>query len=391
MRILYLADVRFPIERANGIQTFETCWALAERGHELTLLVRPDSIAPARDPFAFYGRPAHSRMEIRRVLPVPARLRRAGYLAQALPAASSRRTEVVYTRDLGVASAILRCGGSWRAPLVYESHGFAPAVSRALPELIGNAPVASAAKLRRLHRREQLVWRRAEGYAAITELLAAELRERFGPRENLAVVPDGVRLDPGRVYDPPPVRGRPLIVYAGHLYPWKGVDVLVDALAYLPDCDARIVGGHPAEDDLDRLRERALARGLQRRITFTGLLPPAAVRRELLDANVLVLPNTETGISQRYTSPLKLFEYLAAGRPVVASDLPALREAVEHGRTAWLVRPGDPSALAAGITRVIADRTLAQDLGRAAFSEAERHTWAARAERIEAVLVAVRS
>jgi glycosyltransferase involved in cell wall biosynthesis len=386
VRILYLADVRFPIERANGIQTFETCWALAERGPDVLLLVRPDSIAPARDPFAFYGHPAHSRLEIRRVLPAPAPLRRAGYLAQALGAASSRRTDVVYTRDLGVASAILSGRPLWRPPVVYESHGFAPAVSGALPALIRNAPAPSPAKLRRLHRREHFVWGRADGYVAITELLADELRERFGQRNNLAVVPDGVRLDPDRVYDPPPARARPLVVYAGHLYPWKGVDVLVDAMAYLPDCDARIVGGHPAERDLDRVRARAVALGLDRRITFTGLLPPSAVHRELLDANVLVLPNTETSISQQYTSPLKLFEYLAAGRAIVASDLPAFREILEHGRTAWLVPPGDATALSAGISRVIGDPALAQEIGRTAFARAGRYTWARRAEQIEVLL-----
>jgi hypothetical protein len=57
VRILYLADIRFPLERANGIQSMETCHALAARGHEVTLVVRPDSHTPARDPFAFYGLP----------------------------------------------------------------------------------------------------------------------------------------------------------------------------------------------------------------------------------------------------------------------------------------------------------------------------------------------
>ena len=55
MRILYFADIRFPLERANGIQTMETCHALAERGHDVRLVVRPDTQSPARDPFEFYG------------------------------------------------------------------------------------------------------------------------------------------------------------------------------------------------------------------------------------------------------------------------------------------------------------------------------------------------
>ena len=57
MRILYLADIRFPLERANGIQSMETCHALARRGHAVTLIVRPDTHVPPRDPYAFYGVP----------------------------------------------------------------------------------------------------------------------------------------------------------------------------------------------------------------------------------------------------------------------------------------------------------------------------------------------
>ena len=57
VRILYLADIRFPLERANGIQSMETCHALAARGHDVTLVVRPDTHTPPRDPFAFYGLP----------------------------------------------------------------------------------------------------------------------------------------------------------------------------------------------------------------------------------------------------------------------------------------------------------------------------------------------
>src|SRR5436190_10332751 len=64
VRILYLADIRFPLERANGIQSMHTCHALAARGHEVTMVVRPDTQVPARDPFAFYGLPRIDRLRI---------------------------------------------------------------------------------------------------------------------------------------------------------------------------------------------------------------------------------------------------------------------------------------------------------------------------------------
>src|SRR5207249_10630338 len=81
VRILYLADIRFPLERANGIQSMETCHALAARGHEVTLVVRPDTDTPARDPFAFYGLPRTAGLHIE-VAPITgtASSRRVGYL-----------------------------------------------------------------------------------------------------------------------------------------------------------------------------------------------------------------------------------------------------------------------------------------------------------------------
>src|SRR5215212_8767402 len=81
-RILYFADIRFPLERANGIQTMETCHALAARGHRVDLIVRPDTHTPPRDPFDYYGLPRDARLRIERA-PVtgPRVAQRLGYLA----------------------------------------------------------------------------------------------------------------------------------------------------------------------------------------------------------------------------------------------------------------------------------------------------------------------
>jgi len=124
-------------------------------------------------------------------------------------------------------------------------------------------------------------------------------------------------------------------------------------------------------------------------VQFTGMVEPGAVAGYLATAHVLVLPNTATRISERYTSPLKLFEYLAAGRPIVASDLPALREVVTADVDAVLVPPGDPRALAEGIARVLRDPELAERLSAQAWSRAAAFSWTARAERIDQVLQGV--
>jgi glycosyltransferase involved in cell wall biosynthesis len=402
MRILYLADIRFPLERANGIQTIETCHALARRGHQVTLLVRPDTQQPARDPLLFYDLPPIPTLTIARVtVRGNAVLRRAQYVAAAMRRAiGAGDLDVVLTRDLGVASLLLRWPRRRRPPVVYESHGYAPVVSGLLPELLSTAPRASQRKARRLARRERHVWREAEGYVTITAALARDLQERIDILRDVHVVPDGARVDATAAFDwigptsgtgggpagVPDDRTAPLIIYAGHLYPWKGVDVLIEALALAPSLRGRIIGGHAAEPDLGRLQTRAQQLGLAGRIEFTGFQPPAAVAGSLRAADVLVLPNRATTVSARYTSPLKLFEYLAAGRPIVASDLPALREVLRDNENARLVPPDDPRALAEALLAVIRDPSGAVRLARGAFETASEYSWDHRAARLESIL-----
>jgi glycosyltransferase involved in cell wall biosynthesis len=100
---------------------------------------------------------------------------------------------------------------------------------------------------------------------------------------------------------------------------------------------------------------------------------------------VLVLPNPASAISTRFTSPLKLFEYMAAGRPIVASDLPAITEVLRHEKNALLVAPGDPAALAAAVRRLLNDRALADRLAQAALVDAGEYSWDRRGERLEAL------
>ena len=390
MRILYFADIRFPLERANGIQTMETCHALAERGHDVRLVVKGDTQSPPRDPFDFYGLPRHARLVIERAnAPAGAGLvARVGYLSFALGRAFGQaRTDILMTRDLGVASLLLGIPKTMRAPLVYESHGYAPDVARALPGMIATARPPGAMKLRRLEAREADVWRRADGYVAITRGIVAHMESLAATRSRVAVVPDGVRAAPAAS----PLPTTPLVGYAGHLYAWKGVDVLLRALTHVSDARLLIVGGHEKEPDLARLQALANELRIVNRVTFAGAVAPPAVAGYLAQAQILALPNPASAISTHFTSPLKLFEYLAAGRAIVASDLPAIREVLQDEGTALLVEAGRPEAFAAAITRLLGDRPLAEQLAHRAASHAAQFTWAKRAERLEALFGEVRA
>jgi glycosyltransferase involved in cell wall biosynthesis len=385
VRITYFADVRFPLERANGIQTMETCHALASRGHRVSLVVRPDTESPARDPFTYYGLPPEPRLIIERaVVNGPAMARRLGYLSFALGRAlGTGRTDILFTRDLGVASLLVNIPRRLRPPVAYESHGYAPDVAAALPELLATATRPSAQKLQRLARRERRVWRGAEAYVTITAALLEDMEARFGSRPRVAVVADGVRLSGVDVRPSARTLDEPVVAYAGHLYAWKGVDLLLSALALLPTARGLIIGGHPKEPDLGRVQALAATLGIANRVTFTGLVEPGRVAELLRQADILTLPNPSSAISTRFTSPLKLFEYMAAGRPIVASDLPAIREILHDGIDALLVTPGDPGAIAAAIERLRADPALGAKLAAAARTAVTDYSWDRRAARLE--------
>jgi glycosyltransferase involved in cell wall biosynthesis len=395
VRILYFADIRFPLERANGIQTMETCHALARRGHEVHLVVRPDTHAPARDPFEYYGLPPNPRLLVEYAPGGgPPFARRAGYLASAATrTVGAGHKDIVMTRDLTVASILLRLPS--RPPIVYESHGYAPEVAAALPTLVSTATPPAASKLARLARREAFVWRHADGYITITSGLASAQNARFGARARVVVVPDGARIPASgarfdgtwRPADSGP-RGpvAPCTVgYAGHLYAWKGVDVLLEAIAQVAEVHCLVAGGHEKESDLARVQALATRLGVERRVTFTGHLSPSEVPGILARADILALPNPASAISTHATSPLKLFEYMAAGKAIVASNLPAIREVLTNEATALLVTPGDPGALAAGIERLAGDPGLRETLGRAARAAVAEYSWDRRAERLEAL------
>ena len=382
MKIRYFADTRFPIERANGVQTMATCHALASRGHEVHLLVREPSDGGPRDPFAFYGWPAAPGLTIESVAALASPVgRRVQYFLAALRRSAATSADVILTRDLGVASLILRLPRWKRPPVVYESHGITATVREAMSGLLGKPALKpSTSALARLDRRDRFVWRHADAYVTITRALADELTTRYGGRERVFVVPDGVRpIDA----PPMPTAGAPTAGYAGHLYPWKGVDVFVRALALAPCVSGLIVGGHPGEADLARVTALVAELGLADRVSITGLVPPPDVATRLAAATMLVLPNPPSAISERYTSPLKLFEYLAMGRPIIASDLPAIREVLTDEQSALLAPPGDPQALATAMSRLASDARLAARLATASHALAADYTWSRRAERLE--------
>jgi glycosyltransferase involved in cell wall biosynthesis len=388
--ILIPADIRFPLERANGVQIVKTAAALAGAGAHVTLLVRQSDPRPTADILALYGLSAGGSLAVRR-LDVGHRrgafaLPRLLFLARATGAAIAalRRGAFVYTRDLQLADLLLLLRPAAR--VVYEAHAVEAILYRERGRLYGTGERPSAAKAARLARREARVFRGAAAVVTTTAGIRDSFVAESGARVRVAVIPNGCDVQTGRAFPGLAVARPPRVLYAGQLYPWKGVDLLVEAMASVPEARLVILGGLVGEPDFERVSRLVRERGLAERTEMPGTVPQAHVAGQLQDAAVIAVPFLQGGMTERHTSPLKAFEAMAAGRPIVASDLPSTREILLHEETALLVTPGDSGALAAAVRRLLEDRPLAERLARAAHASAARYSWAARAERLLALL-----
>jgi glycosyltransferase involved in cell wall biosynthesis len=383
--IMVLADIRFPLERANGVQIVKTAAALARAGSRVRLVVRRSDPRPTPEVLALFGVEPHPGLEVRRLRVLHRRgsfiLPRASFLARAAAAglAARRRGATVFTRDLQLADLLLRLPAGGRGGVVYEAHAVESTMYLERGALYGTSETADAGKGARIARREARVWERAAGFVATTAGIRDAFAERHGARRGVRVVPNGCDVPPLRAFPGLAPEKPPRVLYAGQLYPWKGVDVLVEAMAAVPGARLVIVGGIEGEADTRRIRSLVEAHGLGGRTEMPGPVPQARVADALGRAAVVVVPFLRAGMTERQTSPLKIFEAMAAGRPIVASDLPSSREVLSDGENALLVPPGDVSALAGALRRVLADDDLARRLASAAWEAAPRYSWDARA------------
>ena len=195
------------------------------------------------------------------------------------------------------------------------------------------------------------------------------------------VAPDGVDLEQARAPVSTMPHTTPWLLYLGSLHPWKGVDTLVRAMAHVKQsAELHIVGGNAAR--IKELRALADEFDVIRRVVFHGPVEPGRRFDYIHRADICLLPLTDTGLGGRYTSPLKLFEYMAAGKAIVVSDLPSMHQVLTPEQDALLVPSGEPVAFARAIERLLADADLRRRLGTAARSKAGNFTWWQRAQSI---------
>ncbi len=230
---------------------------------------------------------------------------------------------------------------------------------------------------------------------SLTETFKQWATEHGRRAEDVAVMPDA--FDP-ELY--PPISkedarrwlGLPLDAfitgYAGLTFAYRRLDLLVEAFAKIASMRDNtvlvLVGGRAAE--VRELRTRAERVGVSSRVIMPGSVPHEDAARYLQASDVLVIPDTVTGMT---ASPLKLFEYMAAGRPIVLKDMPALREILDD-ESACFFPEGDVQALAQALDRLCSEPEFAARLAANAQARAQGYTYRARAEKILEVVKSCR-
>jgi len=374
-----VANARLPSQRAQSLQVAQAAASFARAGRRTLLLVARRTHTPAlpaeQDAFDYYGVPAGARPVLERV-PCVDWIDRLPRRLQYVP---SRLQELSFSR--GAARRALAAGG---AAICREIECARHLLARGHPAVFAEIHRVPGGRLRRRWLAE--VGGGARGILAISGGVREGLIGLGLPAERIRVEHDA--LEPARFADLPGREearrglglegGGPLVVYTGGLMEWKGVDLLVEAARALPEVRFAVAGGMDA--DVEALRR--LAAGLSN-LRVDGFQPPGRIPLYLAAADLGVVPNrSRPAISARYTSPLKIFEAMAAGLPLVASDLPSLRELLEPGQDALLVPPDDAAALAEGIRRLLADGELRRRMRARLLERAVEHTWDARAARI---------
>lgn len=294
---------------------------------------------------------------------------------------------------LVVNEAVTTALGRLAPDLVYERHALFShaamewAQEKGLPSILEvNAPLVAEQIAHRslgLPEEAELSVKRAmcaAGLVAAVSTPVADHARAMGAR-NVLVAPNAV--DPARFPEPIPSTGRPFTVgFLGSMKPWHGLPVLVDAFALLrakvPDARLLIVGEGPERVSV---KARLAAQGLSDAVEVTGQLPAAAVPSALARIDVGTAPYPAS--NSFYFSPLKIYEYFAAARPVVVSATGHLGDIVSEGRTGHLVAPDDPTALSDALAGLARDPARARRMGQTGRDWVlANHTWDMTAERI---------
>jgi glycosyltransferase involved in cell wall biosynthesis len=381
LKILFHHRIRSKDGQAVHLE--EMIKALQCLGHEVRL------VGPARFAEADFGGES-------RFLPALKRL---------VPGALYELLEIGYNIP-----AYIRLRRAWREfqpDFVYERHnlfllaGIWLKSRTRVPFLLEvNAPLAreraehGGLRLKRLATAlEHRVWRSADVVLPVTHVLAGEIESANVAPDRIAVVPNGI--DPGKFHGSEKaasettkrlqLQDKVVLGFTGFVRDWHGLDAVIDALANpdLAKAHLLVVGDGPA---IPSLKLQAAELGLSERVHFAGLVDRDRIAGIVAAFDIALQPRCVA-----YASPLKLFEYMAMGKAIVAPAQPNICEVLEDGQTALLFDPASMKQMVSAITRLIADAQLRATLGAGAMRAIEDRglTWSHNAKRVVALAAGI--
>ena len=376
-KLIYIANLRLPTEKAYGIQITKMCETFSNLGINVVLIF-PFRRSPhiKEDIYSYYS--VRNNFEAKTIWTpdfyFPGRLDKLSFYIKSFISAVFlsiyalvKKSDFIYSRD----ELPLFILSFFRKNLIYEAHRFSNS--------------------------RRLLYKRFKNknfkVVVITKRLKDDfIKIDFRP-ENILVAPDGVDLaefgidiskEEARIKIGLPLDTR-IAMYTGHLFEWKGAGVLLEAAKTYNlqpttyNLLFTFVGG--TEYDVKKFREKAKKMKLNN-VLILSHKPHKEIPFFLRAADVLILPNSaKEEISKHYTSPLKLFEYMASIRPIVACDLPSVRE-ILNDKNSVLFKPDNVDELNEGIKKVLNNNFLGEELAKKARENIEDYTWQKRAEKI---------
>jgi glycosyltransferase involved in cell wall biosynthesis len=390
-KLIYIANARLPTEKAHGFQIVKMCEAFVQNGVQVLLMhpfrYQSDSLK-GQSIFEYYSVPrifeAHRLFNldiIRLEKLIPKRITVSSVFVHAMlwglyAALKARRlgADLYYTRDVAVAYWLVR----FKLPTVYEAHAIPKRAQKML--------------LVQLASQRKLIF-----VAVLTSFIKEQLLKIGFPVEKIVVHPDGADLSlfanlPNKekcrqILGLP--QSRPIIGYIGRfktLDREKGIPELVQAAAELPLIKGEeplilCVGG-PMSAVAGYLRLAQECGVSQSRLKFVDRVPNREIPLWIRAFDLAVAPFPNSEHYAYFMSPLKLFEYMAGGTPILTTDLPSIREVLKHGETGWLIEPGSPRELATGICDLLCNNALKNAIATAAQIAASKFSWRQRVTEI---------
>lgn len=350
MKILYLASDPVPSPKGASVRILRTIGTMRALGHEVELFTpTPDPETPFLERMMALREAAETWLD-------------------------GRRADLVQFRGIWEGVPALAWARRAGAKAVFEAHGF-PSIelSYHYPDL-----PAHDGLVRKIIAEEQLLLGGVDRLVTPSRTGARFLLMRGVRPERIDVVPNAA--DPqlfSPAPEPPPQAPPWRLVYEGTLSPWQGLEVLLEALARLKGRGVELhVVGPLKSAWRDEIRSRARRLRVHHELHLSGAMDQRDLVPVLRTAHICLAPlPSDPRNAVQGCCPIKLLEYMAAGRPILATAIPPVEEILEHGRTAWLVPPGSPAELADGLGWLLDHPAEREALGRAARAEAvERWT-----------------